>query len=567
MSAEALTDEEWEELRAKSRQEFPEAIETSEGLPAVLLPYQAKLLQTTALYQLTVCEKSRRIGMTWAVGADAVLTSGASRAAGGMDTFYIGFNLDMAREFIDTCAMWAKSFIPAASSVQEFLFKDQGKGEEDRDIQAFRIRFASGFEIVALSSKPRSLRGRQGYVIFDEAAFHDELEEMLKSSGALLMWGGKILVISTHDGDANPFNVLVKEVNAGERGKTATVLRVDFNEAVEAGLYERIALVTGQPNTAESKKEWTDNIHAIYGDAADEELHCIPKAGTGAWLSTPLIEARMTADAPVLRLELPGNYLHLTSQHQSEHMRAFTRELDKVLSGLDMTPHYAAGFDFARVADLSVLPLLMVEQNLRRREAMSLEMRNVPGTEQKAIVGDVLEAVRERLLGAAFDATGMGWTVAEDMGRRFGLRESEDTPGLIWAIKFSQEWYRLHMPPLKTAFEEDMISIGADDDHVTDLRAVKTIRGIPRVPEIRDPEKASKSGKKRHGDYAIGLALAHFASRMRYVAYGYQGVPHKNQPNGFAQTSAERLARNRAADHGARSPWAGPLGARIRGGV
>lgn len=567
--AEPMTDEEWDKLRAESRQAFPENLDAAAGLPAVLLSYQTKLLQTTAAYQFTVCEKSRRIGMTWAVGADAVLTSGASKPAGGMDTLYIGFNLDMAREFIDTCAMWAKAFMPAASAVQEFLFKvrKEKEGEEDQHISAFRIRFASGFEIVALTSRPRSLRGRQGFVIFDEAAFHDELDEMLKAANALLMWGGKVLVISTHDGDSNPFNILVRQVNAGERGDIAKVVRVTFNEAVKAGLYERIALVTGKPDTPEEQQKWIDSIHAVYGDDADEELHCIPKSGSGAWLPAPLIEARMTADAPVLRLELPDNYLHMTPQHQSEHMRPFMRKLDKTLGGLDMTPHYAAGFDFARVADLSVLPVLMIEQNLRRREAMSLEMRNVPGNEQKEIVGDVLEAVLPRLLGAAFDATGMGWTVAEDMGRKFGLRESEETPGLIWAIKFSLEWYRVNMPPLKTAFEDDMISIGADADHLTDLRAVKEIRGIPKVPDVRDKElaKGKKGGKRRHGDYAIGLALAHFASRMRFVEYAYRAAKAPASVSAPSRTGAERLARNRAADN-PKNTWSGPLGARIKGG-
>lgn len=549
----ARTDRDWDALREESRQSFPEVLPTDQGLPAVLLSYQASLLQTTATYPFVVCEKSRRIGMTWAVAADAVLTAGLQRAAGGMDVLYIGFNLDMAREFIDTCAMWAKAFIPAVSSVQEFLFKDQDLGGEDRDILAFRVQLASGFEIVALTSKPRSLRGRQGYVIFDEAAFHDELDEMLKAANALLMWGGKVLVISTHDGDSNPFNQLVREVNDGGRGEAATVLRVTFNEAVEAGLYSRIALVKGLDDTDEGKQRWIDQTHAVYGDDADEELHCIPKAGTGAWLSAPLIETRMTAPAPVLTLELPGNYLQLPKDMQRAHLVEFARDLEEVLADLDQKPHYAFGFDFARVADLSVACLLAMEPNLRRREALSVEMRNVPGDEQKAIVADILSAVRDRLVGAAFDATGMGWTVAEDMGRKFGLRENEDDSGLVWAIKFSQDWYRLHMPPLKTAFEDDMIAIGKSDDHLTDLRKVKTIKGIPRVPDLRESDK---KGKKRHGDYAIALALAHFASRMRWVEYDYQPVPRQNQDvAGYTLTEMPE-----SVDHEERSWWETPLG-------
>ncbi|AZV77945.1 hypothetical protein EBB79_08570 [Parasedimentitalea marina] len=559
MTAEPLSDQKWDALRAQSRQALPDVIADDDDLPAVLLDYQKTLLQTTALYPFVVCEKSRRIGMTWAVAADAVLTSGASKPAGGMDTLYIGFNLDMAREFIDTAAMWAKAFIPAASSVQEFLFKDQRNGEEDRDILAFRIKFASGFEIVALTSKPRSLRGRQGYVIFDEAAFHEELDEMLKAANALLMWGGKVLVISTHDGDANPFNVLVRQIQAGERGDNAKVVRVDFSDAIEAGLYERIALVTGKPDTEEAKKAWSDDIHKIYGDDADEELHCIPKAGTGAWLTAPLIEARMTADAPVLTLELPDDYLQLPEDRRRDLLRDFMLDLEEVLSGLDQKPHYALGFDFARVADLSVLSLLAIEQNLNRREALSIEMRNVPGDEQKAIVAEVMNAVREGLVGAAFDATGMGWTVAEDMGRKFGLRESIDTPGLVWAIKFSQDWYRLEMPPLKTAFEDATIAIGKSDDHVSDLRSVKKIRGIPRVPEVRE---ADAKGKKRHGDYAIALALAHFASRQRWVEIDYTPVGDPRRDSLTGNSGDEWGSASEGSDW-----WRSPLGAGLRGGI
>ncbi len=561
-AAVAISDAELEAQRAADRQMLPDVLAEGVDLPHVLLSYQQELLHATAAYQFVVCEKSRRIGMTWAVGADAVLTSGLARSEGGMDTLYIGFNLDMAREFIDTCAMWAKALMPAASAVQEFLFKDQEEGKEERDIQAFRIRFASGFEIVALSSKPRSLRGRQGYVIFDEAAFHDELEEMLKAANALLMWGGKVLVISTHDGDANAFNVLVRQVNEGEKGDTAKVVRVTFDDAVEAGLYERIALIQrAQGREPMPKQKWIDSTHAVYGDDADEELHCIPKAGTGAWLVAPLIEARMNAEAPCLELELPGDYLQRTAAEQQELMRAFLERLEEVLGALPLDVLYALGFDFARVADLSVLCLLAIEKNMHRREALSIEMRNVPGNEQKLIVGMVMERIRSRCVGAAFDATGMGWTVAEDVGRKFGLKDGDDSPGMVWAIKFSQDWYRVNMPPLKTAFEEATISIGRFDPHMGDLRAVKKVRGIPRVPEIRE---ADAKGKKRHGDYAIALALAHFASRMRWVEIAYTPVPDNRHSDPEAGRMGMTADEQDAMD---RPWWKQPLGADVRGGI
>ena len=265
----------------------------------------------------------------------------------------------------------------------------------------------------------------------------------------------------------------------------------------------------------------------------------------------------MTAAAPILRLELPENYLQLRRDAQSALMRAFWLDLEAALSDLDLRPHYALGFDFARVADLSVLSLLALEQTLKRREALTVEMRGVPGDEQKAVTRAVMSAVRERLLGAAFDATGMGWTVAEDMGRIFGLRETEDSPGLVWAIKFSQDWYRLHMPPLKTAFEDGDIAIARDADHLSDLRVVKKIRGIPRVPDLRE---ADAKGKKRHGDYAIALALAHFASRMRWVEYDYR-------PAGDAREGDSPASVSGGFETEGRCWWRSPMGARLRGGL
>lgn len=170
----------------------------------LLIGYQQRLLNEAARHALLVAEKSRRIGYTWAAAALAVLTAGAEKSAGGMDALYLGPSLDMAREFIDTCAQWARLFGQAVNAVGDVeLFDDA-----DKAIKAYRITFSSGFEILALTSRPRSLRGRQGLVIIDEAAFHDDLDEVLKAALALLMWGGKVLAISTHNGDSNPFKIM-----------------------------------------------------------------------------------------------------------------------------------------------------------------------------------------------------------------------------------------------------------------------------------------------------------------------------------------------------------------------
>lgn len=519
-----LTEQQWAELRSEAKRVSDAELDRILGgkprpLPPAFLPYQSTtiaLLESVSTRVLFV-EKSRRVGLTWSLAAYAVLKAGRSREARGADVYYISYAQAMTRDFIADCAGWARSFNQVVAEVEEFLWND-GKGDDgaDRNIQAFRITFASGHEIVGLSSAPRSLRGKQGVVIIDEAAFVDDLKELLKAALALLMWGGQVIVCSTHNGAENEFNLQVQDILGGR--KPYKHLRIDFDEALQEGLYERICMRTGEAWSPEAEGKWRREIVEFYGDGADEELYCVPSMGSGSWLTAPLIEARMTADAPVLRLELPENYLQLSPAEQAALTEEFEEELKEALAGLDLEQLlYSFGFDFGRVADLSVGTLLSIDQAQRRREALTFEFRNVPGDEQKRFTRMLLTHVRSRLVGGAFDATGMGWTVAEDLGRSFGLRSADNEAGLIWAIKFTEDWYRINMPPLKVAFEDDAIALANDRDHASDLRAVKVIRGIPRLPQTRQGEGT----KKRHGDFAIALALAHFASRHRWAEYSY----------------------------------------------
>jgi len=547
-----LTAAAWAEARLAAMASIPAEVQ-AQGLPKVLLPYQARAvgLLDSGTCPVLFVEKSRRIGMTWGLAAYAVVRAGRQKSAGGMDVMYISYSREMTREFIDACAMWAKAFGVAADASEEMLF-DQG--DDAKAINAFRIKFASGFEIMALSSAPRGLRGKQGVVIIDEAAFVDELKELLKAALAFLMWGGQVVVCSTHDGADNDFNVAVQDILAG-RSKYAHV-RIDFDQALHEGLYQRIALVTGKTWTPAAEAKWRQDIIDFYADGADEELFCVPSMSSGSWLPAPLIEARMTVTTPVLRLELPKDYLHLDRLSQRSLMSPFMEALERQLDVLDLGPQFAFGFDFARVADLTAGSLMAIERMLKRREVLAFELRNVPGDEQKLITRTVLAHVRERLVGAAFDATGMGWTVAEDMGRIFGLREDPEGAGLVMAVKFSEEWYRLQMPPLKAAFEDEGIALIKDADHLSDLRAIKLVRGIARVPVLREGE----AGRKRHGDHAIAVALAHFASRMRWVEYGYRGLPRQGiataRPSMFAEDDDDNRAWHRP-----------PLGSGLRGGI
>ena len=270
------------------------AEETFRGLPRgdLLLPYQARAVDLLfAGTALLVIEKSRRIGLTWGVAAFAVLKAAAASGAGGQNIWYMGYDKDMTLEFIEVCAMWARAFGLVAGEIE-----DEEVLDDDRNaVKAFSIRMASGYRITALPSVPRALRGKQGIVIIDEAAFHKAIDEVIKSAMALLIWGGQVVVISTHDGMANPFNQLIDQISAGDRmGRT---MKITFANALADGLYERVALVA-KTRGAElpPKVEWEAAIRASYGEDAGEELDCIAKVGSGSLIPISEIIAAEHAD-------------------------------------------------------------------------------------------------------------------------------------------------------------------------------------------------------------------------------------------------------------------------------
>lgn len=503
--------------------------------PAVLLSYQQQLLASTA--QVVVYEKSRRIGISWAAAAAAVLASSVNDAEGGMDSFYIGYEKEMTRGFIDDCAFWAKHFSVAAGEVEEFLFDDRDK-DGDRSIQAFRIKFASGFTVTALTSRPRNLRSKQGFVILDEAAFMDDLEEMLKAAFALLIWGGKVWIISTHDGVDNPFNELVQQCR--EKKVPFELLRTTFDDALEQGLYRRICLSQGLEWSAEGERVWAAGIRANYGPGAAEELDCIPAQGSGVYLTRVLIEACATSPGPVLQLRCPEGFDLRPEHERRSYVDAWLEQtVAPELAKLDRNLRHAWGHDYARSGHISCFVPLVTQRDLRRSVPFAIEMRNVPYAQQKQVVFYVVDRLPNRL-GGKVDATGPGAPLAEEAQQRYGESQVE-------RVVLNQGWYLANVPPVKAAFEDRTVEILSWADHVDDLRQLRLIRGVPMVP--KDAETKGSDGGKRHGDFAVGLVLAWAASKSTPMDYdGYQSVP--------ATSPFDRLGEPRRRS---------PAGARIHG--
>lgn len=477
---------------------------------ALLLGYQKRWVADGS--QLKIAEKSRRTGLTWAEAADDVMIASLAKSEGGSDVFYIGSNKEMAREFIDACAMWAAQFNRAAGEIQEELLQD-----EDKDILTYVIYFASGFKIKALSSNPKNLRGMQGVVCIDEAAFHEKLAEVLKAALALTMWGAKVRLISTHNGVDNLFNQLIQDSRAGR--KSYSVHTITLDDACNEGLYQRICQVSKQPWTPEKEAAWKAGLlrETATEDDALEEYYCVPKASSGAYIPRPMIERAATEGKVKLRFECDAKFMEWTEDERTVITSEFClTQLLPHLQALNPDRRHAFGVDFARSADLSVYAVCAVQPDTARHFDLTLEIKNCPYNQQKQIMLFML-ANLPRFIGAAFDATGNGGYLAEAALIRYGS-------SMVEAVQLNEKWYREWMPKYKALYEAGYIQIPKDEEIILDHGHIQVINGVPKIDKARSKDKSGK----RHGDSAVAYCMAVRASYMTGGEIDFIPLPSKH---------------------------------------
>lgn len=499
--------------------------EISEAQPAneaVFLPYQQRWFEDQS--PIMIAEKSRRTGLTWAEAGRNVINAAKPRKRGGCNTFYVGSKQEMALEYIAACALFARAFNQLAEAdVYEQTFWDEGKKEE---ILTYMIRFPkTGRKIQALSSRPSNLRGLQGDVVIDEAAFHESLEELLKAALALTMWGNKVRLISTHNGVDNPFNTYIQDAREGR--KDYSIHRITLDDAIAEGLYRRICYVTGQTWTPEAEKKWRDGLYknAPNVESAEEEYGCIPKKSGGAYLSRVLIEQAMVDDQSITiyRYKAPEGFESWTPAMREAEIRAFCEEhLAPELERLGGENTHTFGEDFARRGDLSVFTPLAVSPTLRKRVPFQVELRNLTYEAQRDIMFFICDRL-PRLRGLAFDATGNGGYLAEQAALRYGA-------GMVDQVNLNLAWYALWMPKLKGEFEAFNLEIPRHQTQLDDLLSIVVEKGVPVIDKGRTKDLETAGGKgKRHGDSAVSLAMAVRATYMSGGEIDFTALPRHSR--------------------------------------
>jgi phage FluMu gp28-like protein len=508
---------------------LPEELPRGSALPedhdpladGVLMQHQSDWIADKS--DLKLAEKGRRTGVTYAEALDDTLIAASSRSAGGQNVFYIGDTKDKGREFVGYVAHFAKIVAGELAKIVEFLFEDQKEDGSSQFISAYRVRFASGFRVEALSSRPENIRGLQGIVVIDEAAYHKDVRGVLDAVNALLIWGGKIRVISTHNGVLSPFNELIREAKAGKN--PFKLHFIPFGDAVKNGLFKRVCLITGKSWSEQAEAEWEAKIRAAYGPrttAMEQELDAIPAEAQGAALTRVQIEACMEGDIPIVRWSQPDAFKNFPEHIRKAEALVFCE--DKLLPILEKLNPYRAhylGQDFGRSGDVSGLVIAEQEPTLVRRTRFVLEMRNIPFDQQRDIlfyIGDRLP----RFSGAAIDATGNGAYLAEKAVQKWGERALE--------VKFTVQWYRQFMPAYIEAFADKTIVLPRDEDVLKDHQSLLYVDGIIKVPD--DMRFKGLDGFERHGDTAIAGCLMWHASTLGAIEYAYQGAREDNDARG-----------------------------------
>ena len=431
-----------------------------------LLRYQRRWVQD--LTPVKVVRKSRRIGLSWCEAYWAVTYAAEDRG----DVYYQSFALDITVGFMGDCAEWAVYIDAVASAVaSEGVFDDIDEDGKSRQIKTHELKITTKSgrtrRIIGLSSAPRQFRskGRPGdAAIVDEAAFVNNLEEVLKSVLAFRIWRGVIHILSTHNGESNPFNRLCRDVEKGVQ--PGSIHTITFNDALADGLAERVLEVSGEDVTPEAIAAYIEDVRNTYRHNAEEELDCIPAAGAGAWLSWGDIRGCQHKDAG------------LPEQWQGN-------------------PCYLA-VDVARRTHLWVCVVLEPVGDVLWLREISI-LQNQKFSFQRAEVRRLKEKYHAARIGV--DQTGMGENFYEDLEEEHGKHR---VTGFLFGVGVKHSL----ATSLLECMEDRKLRIPSDDDLELDLHSVKRAPTTGAAPRLIADGSQTDGHADRFWALAIGCAIA-----------------------------------------------------------
>ncbi|HOX53170.1 MAG TPA: terminase family protein, partial [Fibrobacteria bacterium] len=274
---------------------------------SLFIPWQTRILHDTSRNKLL--EKSRRIGGTWTQSWEDVEDCAKTD---NLKVWFSSADLGAGREYVDYCSDWVSKLNASLRVVEEVKNGDLGDLDfldEDKDITSLRLAFRNGSSINVLSSSPKAFRSKGGKVVWDEAAHHEQAEQMWKAAQPVAMWGYGIRVLSTHNGKKSTFYKLIQKFHKGDL-PTWGHHKVTIMDAVADGMVDKLLKRKATPVEVQA---FLDELRSgcLSEQQWLEEYMCEPVDESTAFLTLAMIGACERPASTLLGLEASTGPLYL----------------------------------------------------------------------------------------------------------------------------------------------------------------------------------------------------------------------------------------------------------------
>ena len=439
----------------------------------LLLKYQSDYVLDPA--QLTLMEKARQIGISWASAYKDVRTQ--SQADARLDSWVSSRDDIQARLFLEDCKSFAGLLNLAAQDLGEKVIDEDGHS-------AYVLQFANGLRTHSMSSNPDAQAGKRGPRRLDEFALHPDPRKLYSIAYPGITWGGSMDIISTHRGSANFFNHLITEIKHKGNPKKFSLHTVTLQDALDQGFLFKLQskLPPGDPRQQMDEGEYFNFVKSGCADEESfaQEYMCVPSDDASAFLSYELIDG----------CKYPAGEEWATDL-------------------LDTKNQLFVGVDIGRTTDLTVI--WVIERvggiSLTRRV---IEMKNTKFAAQEAELYQILDLPQVRR--CCIDQTGIGRQFAERASERFGKYKVE-------GIHFTGPVKEELAYPVRAAFEDRSVRIPDRQEIFSDLRSIR--KETTASGNVRFAGEKTKNG---HADRFWSLALAMHAGKTGATNFGFDSA-------------------------------------------
>lgn len=461
-------------------QAYADELEVLKSRDTAMLSYQIDWINDES--DVAIWEKSRRVGADFAEAFRCV----RERISGErvVDYWYSSADETAALEQ----AVYVRLFLEMYNIVYREIAETDLIDGKDMKVMTFVLPEVGGRcpRITLMTSNPKRFRSKGGDVTLSELAFHQNAEEMWKAAAMSTMWGGRLRVISSHNGEESFFNQLVGQARKhadpeqfGQPRSTdvkASLHTTDIFKAVEAGLVKKINAANG---TNYTNDEFIDMLRSKCSsdEVFDEELGCKPSKQSGSYFPFSLTRQCVFDNAAM----------------PTDSLAQFLEDIASRASGYDTL---YAGSDVARKNDRFVITVLG-KSGIRRDVIGMLVLHNQKFSVMKAAI----DAVMSNRFGGkqvrriSIDETGLGMQLAEETCDKLHSRAEGVTMTLaVKADMFGR---------LRISCEDRTIGLPDSVEVFSDFAAVR--REVTAAGNIR--YLAPKTGDG-HSDRATATALA-----------------------------------------------------------